>query len=375
MSENKQKHPSILLQEALERLGMSQKELAIRTCVSEKHISTVIRGDKRISPAFARKLDIALGVKEGTWAECQAKYDVFEAKEAEEKQISSDERDVFKQMKEVVDCFIAGGMMDNQCGFDTKVIRLRKVLCVNNLTAIPQLTYNAAFRAQTRGCVVDPYILFAWQRMCEILTNKIEIPVSFDRDKLEKSVPSIKELLCERTTPGRFVKRLKAIFASCGIAFEVVRNFRGAPVQGFIKSGAHGRVILCLTPRFKWADRFWFSLFHEVGHLLNGDLNVQFVDFDSVSSDVEGRADAFARDALISPEAYQQFIKSGQFLFLDGVKLFSCRANVPHWVTIGRLHKDGYVDWNRWTKEIPTYNWERIAAPVARRIVDNNNVD
>ena len=32
-----------------------------------------------------------------------------------------------------------------------------------------------------------------------------------------------------------FQKDLEELFAECGIAFCVIRNFTGAPVQGFIK--------------------------------------------------------------------------------------------------------------------------------------------
>ena len=40
------KHPGELLLSELSKLGMKQKELALRTGLSEKHISTVINGNK-----------------------------------------------------------------------------------------------------------------------------------------------------------------------------------------------------------------------------------------------------------------------------------------------------------------------------------------
>ena len=40
-------------------MHMSRSELAARTGVTEKHISTVINGNKGISPAFAKKLAYA----------------------------------------------------------------------------------------------------------------------------------------------------------------------------------------------------------------------------------------------------------------------------------------------------------------------------
>lgn len=55
--------------------NMTQSELAICTGVSFKHISTIVNGTKTISVSFARKLDIALGEKSGTWAAYQAEME------------------------------------------------------------------------------------------------------------------------------------------------------------------------------------------------------------------------------------------------------------------------------------------------------------
>ena len=50
-------HPGETIAEVLDEKNMSQKELAIRCAYSEKHISTVISGQKNISPDFAKKLE------------------------------------------------------------------------------------------------------------------------------------------------------------------------------------------------------------------------------------------------------------------------------------------------------------------------------
>ena len=49
-------HPGLELEKRINECGMSRKELALRTGVTEKHISTVINGERGISTGFARKL-------------------------------------------------------------------------------------------------------------------------------------------------------------------------------------------------------------------------------------------------------------------------------------------------------------------------------
>ena len=68
-------HPGETLAEVLEDRKMSQKELAIKTGMTEKYISTVISGQQNISSSFAKKLEYALGLEKDFWINLQAKYE------------------------------------------------------------------------------------------------------------------------------------------------------------------------------------------------------------------------------------------------------------------------------------------------------------
>ena len=357
MENNDVVHPGKLLLSEITKRDMKQKELAIRTGVSEKHISTIINGTKDLSVSFARKLDIALGSEPGTWAGNQTKYDLKMAALEEQNGITEDERKIFKNIKDIVDYFLEIDILHNHCGISEKIIQLRKVLCVNSLTVIPQITYNAAYRAQVKSSTaVDPYILFAWQRLCELQAQNIKTDNHFDIEKLSDSITKIKTQMFE-DDPNVMVSNLKSIFAECGVTFNVVRHFHGAPVQGFIKQADNGKVLLCVTIRGKDADRFWFTLFHEVGHLLNGDLNNRFVDFDKVKTEPENKANTFAEDTLIDRDLYKEFLDSGNYRDLISVKRFAKKIGVPHWIVIGRLHNDERLDWSCFAREIPKFAW------------------
>ena len=70
------------------------------------------------------------------------------------------------------------------------------------------------------------------------------------------------------------------------------------------------KIILSMTIRGAFADQFWFTLFHEIGHLLNGDIiNNQFIDYTDSKSDMEDKADEFARKTLIDEESYNTFTR------------------------------------------------------------------
>ena len=197
--------------------------------------------------------------------------------------------------------------------------------------------------------------MYAWQRLCEKETAEISINEHLDTNKLKSSIQLIKELMFKDI--NEISNELTKLLADCGVAFKIVHNFSGAPVQGFIrKSEGNERIILCMTLRGKRADRFWFTLFHEIGHILNGDAAVRFVDFQSVKNDMEEAADRFAKEALIHTEQYRDFLFERDYS-LSAIKRFAKKQHVQPYIVIGRLQSDEIIEWSTYSDQIDTYEW------------------
>ena len=149
---------------------------------------------------------------------------------------------------------------------------------------------------------------------------------------------------------------MERIFAECGVAFAVVKNIKGAPVQGFIRK-INNKVRLCVTLRNKYADIFWFTLFHEIGHLLDTQ-NEFFVDFHSVDRGVgaEKIADDFATQQLIDKAAYIQFVRDGDFTRLSVQRFANDNGLLPG-ILVGRLQHDGYLNNSQLNNMRVQYVW------------------
>jgi len=348
-------HPGETLEEILKDREMSQKELAIRTTVTEKHISTLIKGNTPISVNFAKKLEYALGVDASFWINLQTNYDRELLEFEELNEISKEELAIIKPLKMIIEFLERLGMMSSQSNVANKILDLRKILCVSNLLAIPKMTYNAAYRAQIVSNVnIDEYVLFAWQRICEIMTLDIKTEDGLNIEKLKSKLPEIKQLMFANV--NSIQKELTKIFAECGIAFTIVENFRGAPVQGFIKRTDQGKMILCMTIRKAYADIFWFSLFHEIGHIFNGDIKQKFIDFESVKGNMEEKADSFASNTLLNFTDYKEFVNNGDYS-LESIQEFAKNQGVRSFIVIGRLQNDQQIDWNKYSREKTKYKW------------------
>lgn len=348
-------HPGETLQEILDDREMSQKELAVRTGMSEKHISTVVNGVKPISVSFAKKLEYALGIETAFWINLQSNYDRELLEFEELNEISEQELSVLKILKDVIEFFSFKGWMNENDNPAVKVLDLRKIMNISNLEDIPNLAFSASFRAQVKNNKVDPYVLFAWQRMCELITKDMVIADELDVEKLKSKLLDIKQIMF--LPANKIQNRLEQIFAECGIAFKIVRNFKGAPVQGFIKNTEDERIVLCMTIRQGFADIFWFSLFHEIAHIINGDAKTKFIDFDSVSGEMEEKADRFARNILIPLNQYKRFIAKKD-IRLVAIREFANQCGVQTFIVLGRLMKDGILDWNAYSRERIRYVWE-----------------
>ena len=93
---------------------------------------------------------------------------------------------------------------------------------------------------------------------------------------------------------------------------------------------------MCIIIRQSRVDIFWFTLFHEIAYVLNGDADEWFVDFSSVKNEIEARANEFARDTLLDKNAYKNFLNAEDFSE-NAVKKFAKSQNVLPCIVTGRL--------------------------------------
>jgi HTH-type transcriptional regulator/antitoxin HigA len=346
-------HPGETLVEILEDRCMSQRELAKRTGVTEKHVSTIINGTKPISVAYAKKLEYALSVDSSFWINMQANYDREIMEFEEVNSISRVEISILGRLKDIVEYLGELKIITKVEPDAMKVLSMRKFLNISNLADITDMSYQAVYRVQTTA-KQDFYVLFAWQRLCEFVTADTTVSNELDIEQLQSRIPEIKQLMFER--PSRINSELIKIFGECGIAFAIVRHFVGAPVQGFIKKCDQGKTILCMTIRQSFADRFWFTLFHEIAHLIHGDVKKIFLDFDSSKDAIEEKADEFARNVLIPHNNLKKFIDKSDFT-LPSIELFSKEQNVQPYIVIGRLQKENYLAWTEYSSQMTRYKW------------------
>lgn len=96
-----------------------------------------------------------------------------------------------------------------------------------------------------------------------------------------------------------------------------------------------------LSDRKHSYDTFWFTLFHEIGHIVNKDYGISFEDG---IGEEELKANKYAEESLIPNDYYQEFIKNNDITYYSVVE-FSNSINRDSSIVVGRLEKDKYINY------------------------------
>ncbi len=344
-------HPGETLLELMEQYGVSQKELSIRIETSEKHINEIIKGKKSITVSFAKKLENVFKPEASFWINRQHIYDVKLETIKTIENISKEEKEICKEfpIKELVSL---GYISDTRNDVE-KVLMLRKFSCTSNLLyVLDVLNYllpDISFKKDKTNSKYNPYKLYSWLRMCQIETEYNQNPNTFEINKLKSSLHTLKKLSRLNNFEDINVKVTSLLF-DCGINFKIVRNFEGLSVQGYIKT-INNNVSLCTTIKWHSEDVFWFTLFHEIGHLIHKRNGRAFVDME----EDEDAANAFARDFLIKPSSYKKLLGN---ITKENILKCSNENDVCPAIVVGRLRKEKIIEPNQYCELIRHIDWK-----------------
>lgn len=347
-------HPGETISELLEERGLTQKELSRRAGVSEAFLCDVIHGKKDISKGLAKGLEYALGVPISFWLNLQANYDAEVLEFQEFSSISDEERKVLTIINQITGFLKRKSLLSKGTQEDT-IVELRRLFQVSNLMILKSLAPVGAFRLSDKASVV-PEVLGAWLCLCKIQSGKTRLASKFEPGCVVELVAKIKKIMLSKQE--NLLKDLKELFAQYGIDFSIVHNFRGAPVHGYINRKEDGTYQMVLTLRGSFADIFWFSLFHELGHIVNGDVSKgNFIDAQYLKDEKkESAADDFAVNSLLEPNSYERFINNSSFSFAS-ISKYAQTQDVPPYVVIGRLQKEGKIPWTWFKGYKLRYKW------------------
>lgn len=332
-------HPGHYIKEIVDESGLTQEDFAKRLDTTPKNLSLLIRGEQSLSIDIAMKLSRLIGTSVNYWLKLQNAYDTLIAEFRSEKELV-EERKIFEYFdyrffKENY------GLPDLPRQKDEQIKALRTFLNVATLTVLSKRDMAVSFRSSAENLTQASTVKA--NAMVQIATNKAlktELP-GFNRKKFEEAV---KYALTLTKNHEEFYPLIRKAFGEAGVIFVIMPNIAGSKTNGATKKIGKN-IMLMVNDRRLNTDSFWFTLFHEIGHIINGDYGISF---EQETGEQEEAANKFAQDSLIPSDRYQEFVECAKF-DLQSIKDFANSINRDPGIVLGRLQNDKIVAFNDWT--------------------------
>ncbi|MET4592607.1 helix-turn-helix domain-containing protein [Arthrobacter sp. 754] len=330
-------HPGTFLRDWLDENGKTQQELGDAAGLSRKHISELLSGTATLSPEVAAKLSLVTGYSIKFWLNAEAIFRADVARLELEKQLARHA----KELPGTVTTFL------RKEGYIKSTLRdpgrlVWEVLAFFEVGSWKALESRiaapaAAFRQQLTHDVSWPAVA-TWLRLGEIESRRAnEALPPYDARKLRSIAPELPKL--SSLDPGQYRKRVGEKLTGAGVELLYVPEVPGCRAHGATR-WVNGRPRIQLSLRGRNDSQYWFSLMHEIHHVLNDshdDLLLQGP-AESKEDPREVAADAFARNCII-PES--NAARLGSLRTLSDATVFARELGIAPGLVVGRLHFDG----------------------------------
>ncbi|SCB55579.1 addiction module antidote protein, HigA family [Bradyrhizobium shewense] len=327
--------PGALIQDQLDALDISGRELARRCGRSPKLIAEIIAGKAPIEPETALQLERVLETSASIWLGMEANYRLhlarskeqqalachigwaktFPLRELAKRSLLSLEADAAAQVREVLRFFGCGNVEACQDRLD-------------ELSAVA-FRHSPSFES-------DQAALLAWLRIGDIRAEATETK-EFDRARFLAALKDLRGITLQPIDV--FLPEIQKRCGEAGVVFILERALPKVALSGVSRWLSPRRALIQQTARHLSNDHFWFTFFHECAHLVLHSRKTIFLDgngMSNVAAELEAEANDWASDFLIPSDALTRFIT--RFTYAENeVVEFAEKQGIAPGIVVGQL--------------------------------------
>lgn len=352
--------PGETIADILDGMNLSLVEFSDQIGCSESQTNALLQGKLSLTRELAIQLEYTLGASTEFWLnrEIQYREDVSRLRG----ELSSQEDEDWLKELPLKD-MTAFGWLRPATQTSARVAECLRFFDVPNVAAWRE-TYNniletAAFRT-SNSFEPQSGAVAAWLRWGAIESTSFNCQ-TWNRDRFEKALQNIRTLTRKRD-PNNFIPELQKICAECGVAVVIARTPTGCRTSGATLFLSPSKALMLLSFRYLSDDHFWFTFFHEAGHLLLHEKDRIFLeDMETNPTQEEQEANEFAAHTLV-PENFQSELAQ---LRLDGreVMRFARTVGVSPGVIVGQLQHYGLITRKQLNNLKTRFSWTESVIP------------
>lgn len=342
--------PGQSVQEAIEYLGLSQKEFARRLDLTEQSLNRILKGEQPITNETAFKLESVTGTSCDFWIALETNYQ-------RQKQIlnaSREEKEYKKWLKRIpikeLNAYGCLNIMENTVEQVNEVLKFYQIGSIDVLDGLVQQCQAAArgtVAFNTEAIKAVTYVQIGLRKAQTIVVEP------FDRSKFKEVLLQARAL--SKDLPADFGVLLQEMFASAGVALVYVPPIKGVHFSGVSKWISKNKAMIIMNIRGKAEDRFWFSLFHEAAHLLLHERKTMYISDSSPANEEEQEADRYAARLLI-PEKYDARIAAAKTA--GDISEVANELGISAGIVVGRYHHLTN-QWSHFKQLIRPLDWNK----------------
>lgn len=344
-------NPGNTIIDILNERNISLENFAIQMGSTINHIEKLINGNVPISFDIANQLELNIGATADFWVARDSQY-----RESLEK-INKLQENWIKELP--IKDMLNFGWISKTEDLVKSCLEFFNVTSINEW----QEKYNKeigelAFRTSS-SFNSDFGATAVWLRSGEIAAKKLKYE-PWDLNLFVETLEKIKPLT-KKKSPKDFLPKLMEECSKCGVTVAIVRTPSGCRASGATKFISPDRALLLLSFRYLSDDQFWFTFFHEAGHLvLHSHKNVHIeISEKTVKSNIEeDEANKFAAEMLIPYTLHSklQNVRSNKRNIIN----LAIEAGVSPGIVVGQMQYLGIIDFKYLNSYKRRYNWDEI---------------
>ncbi len=305
--------PGEYLEEWIDDHGLSQQRVAELLGSSRKQVNEIVNGRAPITSDTAMRLERVVGIPAKTWLKYEALYRADLARIADEDGLAVHVNEIAPSAvtylrgigatsatKRFPGKLVSDFLAFHRCGTWEAYVHLHDEASTGDY---------ALAALKDAGATLDRTLLTTWLRAAELL-EPFERGRGYDYDpeRLRAALPGLRARAA--TPDSTMLRDIANMLADVGVVFMVVEPPKKLPLLGMTRWIDKRVPVIQQTGRWGKDGFVIWTLFHEIGHVLNdprGEMHVEYSTAKKRNSAAEKAANAFAMEVLFGAAGVSQF--------------------------------------------------------------------